>query len=109
MHIDAPSVYMCAIEDLARICRYHPRAKDLSRPEVLRYGAVTIRMESSKTPPYFGYNTACAVLRGLAEYMTQYQWWFECDVRVLVQDRDVGSAMVWNPEGDSGVALIDTT
>ena len=76
---------------------------------MLRYDAATIRMEGSETPPYFSYNTACAVLRGLAEYMTQYNWWYECDVRVLVQDTDVGSAMVWNPEGDGGVALIDTT
>lgn len=108
MHIDAPSVYMCAIEDLARICRYHPRDRQLLKPEVLRYRTATIRMQGSKTPPYFTHNAACAVLRGLAEFMTQNNWWFECSVRVLVQGTDVGSVLVWNPEGDGGVALTGT-
>ena len=99
---------MCAVEDLGRICRYSPRNRDLTRPEVFSYGTASIRMESSKTPPYFTYNTACAVLRGLAEFMTQNNWWVECDVRVLVEGTDVGSAMVWNPERDGGAALIDT-
>ena len=100
---------MCAVEDLARICRHHPRNREMLRPEVFNYGSVSIRMEGSKTPPYFSYNTACAVLRGLAEFMTENKWWVESDVRVVVQGTDVGSAMVWNPEGEGGVGLVDTT
>lgn len=89
---------MCAVENLARICRYHPRSADLWRPEVLVYGTASIRLESIKNPPYFSYNTACAVVRGLAEYMTANQWWFESNVEVSVDGTLVGSAMVWNPE-----------
>lgn len=88
---------MCAVENLARICRYHPRSEDLWRPEVLVYGTASIRQESIKNPPYFSYNTACAVVRGLAKYMTANQW-FESNVEVSVDDTLVGSAMVWNPE-----------
>ena len=108
VHIDAPSVYMCVVENLSRICRYHPRHKELSKPEILSYGKATIRMESHKMPPYLTYNIACAVLRGLAEFMTQNNWWVESNVRILVESTDVGSAIVWNPEGDGGVALLDT-
>lgn len=89
---------MCVVENLARICRYHPRSADLWRAEVLEYGTASIRLESTKNPPYFTYNTACAVLRGLAEYMTANQWWFESNVEVSVDGTLVGSAMVWNPE-----------
>ena len=107
MSIDAPSVYMCAIENLARICRHHPHTSKLLKPEVLRYGGATIRMEGPKTSPGFTYNAACAGLRGLAEFMTQTNWWSECHVRVLMEDEEVGSVMVWNPEGDGGVSSMD--
>ena len=40
--------------------------------------------------------------------MTQNNWWFECYVRVLVHGTDVGSVLVWNPEGDGGVPLVNT-
>lgn len=98
---------MCAVENLARICRSHPRSADLSRPQVLAYGTASIRLESLKNPPYFSYNTACAVVRGLAEYMTANQWWFESDVDVSVDGTLVGSALVWNPE--HRIASTDTT
>ena len=98
---------MCAVENLARICRYNPRATDLFRPQVLAYGIASIRLESLKSPPYFSYNTACAVVRGLAEYMTANQWWFESNVDVSVDGTLVGSAIVWNPE--YSIASTDTT
>ena len=40
--------------------------------------------------------------------MTRENWWVESDVRVVVEGTDVGSARLWNPEGEGGVGLIDT-
>lgn len=99
---------MCAIENLGRICRYTPRGTDLGRAEVLTYDGASIRLESlrPRQPPYFDHNTACAVVRGLAEYMTKEGWWVESLVQVAVEGTVVGSALVWDPEGRGAVVGV---
>ena len=98
---------MCAVENLCRICRYHPRQSSLMKAEVLAYDRASIRLESFKDPPYLSYNTACVVLRGLAEFMTMNNWWYEANVDVFVEDKLVGNALLWNPDGR--LASTDTT
>lgn len=107
--IDASSVYMCAIENLAKICRHNPRGADFANPKIFSYGTATIRLESSepRKQPYFTYSTACAVLRGLPEYMTLNRWWFESFVDVWVDGTMVGTAQLWNPDAENMVASID--
>ena len=100
---------MCAVEHLGRMCRYHFRTREVCRDEVSSYGSATIKLESSKTLPHYTLNFACAVLRVLGGYMTEKNWRVECSVRVVVQDTEIASVLVWNPNGKGGVASMDTT
>lgn len=79
-------------------------------PKVFSYGTATVRLEPSgrKVQPYFTHQTACAVLRGLPEYMTLNDWWTESFVHVFVEGTMVGTAQLWNPYGDGRVALMET-
>lgn len=107
--IDAPSVYMCAIENLARLCRHNPRGEDFANRKLFSYGTATIRMErlEPRRQPYFSHNVACAVLRGLPEFMTLNDWWVESFVRVFVGGTMVGTAQVWNPNGEGRNASVN--
>ena len=107
--IDAPSVYMCAIEYLAKVCRYRPRSGDIGDRKVFSYGTATIKFErvEPRREPYFTPKIACAVLRGLPEYMTLNDWWVESFVRVYVEGTMVGSAQVWNPIGEGPGGSMD--
>lgn len=58
--------------------------------------------------PYFTYYTACVVLRGLTEYMTSNDWWAESYVHVFVEGIIVGTAQVWDPDGEVKVASVET-
>ena len=57
--------------------------------------------------PYFTFNGACAVLRGLTEYMTSSDWWVESFVEVLVDDTIVGTAQIWSPGGEGRAGPIE--
>ena len=79
-------------------------------PKVFSYGTATVRLERSgrRIQPYFTHQTACAVLRGLPEYMTLNDWWTESFVHVFVEGTMVGTAQLWNPHGDGRVASMET-
>ena len=94
---------MCAIENLATVCRHNPRAGNFANPKIFSYGTVSIRLESlePRTQPSFTYQAACATLRGLSEFMTINDWWYESFVDIVVYGTLVGSAQLWNPEGEN--------
>ena len=98
---------MCAIENLARICRHHPRSDPLRRRENLIYGGVTISLEGSRRS--FTFNGMCAVVRGLAEFMTARNWWVESYVEIVIEGIEAGNVLVWNPDGGADAASIATT
>ena len=101
---------MCAVENLAKLCRYRSRSGDIGSRKVFSYGTATIRFErvEPRREPYFTANIACAVLRGLPEYMTLNDWWVESFVRVYVEGISVGSAQVWNPTGVGREGSLNT-
>ena len=81
----------------------------MSSPESFTYGTVTIRFDRipRRTEPYFTQDTACAVLRGLPEYMTVSNWWVESFVFVISEGYIIGTAQVWDPHREGSVAPVE--
>ncbi len=71
----------------------------------MAYGTATIRLEGLQLSQetYFTYNTACAVLRGMPEYMTRNDWWVESLIHVYVDNLMAGTVILWNPGAEGTI------
>ena len=98
---------MCAIENLALLCRRN-RNQEMTTPGIFTYGTVTIRFDPvrPRSGPVFTHNIACAVMRGLPEYMTLSDWWVESRVHIVSEDYIIGTAKVWNSQREGSVAPV---
>ena len=107
--LDKSAVYMCAIEYLAPVCRYQIPGRTIGKSKDYSFGSVIIHLENSGPQPesYISYNVACAVLRGLAEFMTVHDWWVESLVEIFVDDKMAGFATLRNLMSEADDPLID--
>ena len=100
---------MCAIEHLGSVCRRNPQQEEMVDPTILNYGAVTIRFDRvpRRSGPYLTHDVVCAVLRGLPEFMTLSNWWFESFVHVLSEAAIIGTAQLLNSQREGSVAPVE--
>ena len=99
---------MCIVESLPSVCRAPPFV-EFPTSKSFSYRTAKITLENTNLAEPFTNNDACSALRGIAEYLSSKQLWFEWSFQIYVAGTVVGDGQLVNMQIATALASGEET